>query len=132
MKKLILIPILLFFFSVAYSQVPLSSRDAVIMFNDAKGKDIQIPKDTINFRIDHTAYCLQNFRREQLVGIATQIGGGCVMAISAFSKVEEIMYVGGVMVLTGFIFQMRSYRWLNQAYVYPIENGLSVGIKLKF
>jgi hypothetical protein len=135
MKTILFILFIVIFSVNAFAQKQkksFSGRDAIIMFNNHKGDDLAVSNDTTDFRINHISYCLQNYRKEQLIGVWTGIAGAGVATIGAFSDSPETAIAGGVIALSGFVIQMRSYRWLKQAYVVPIEKGLTAGIKIKF
>jgi hypothetical protein len=86
----------------------------------------------INQSVIYTNYCLNNFRKEQLWGIGISIAGGGLAAIGASNSSDELIVIGGIASLSGLILGVHSYRWLRRAYIYPIENGAAVGVKIKF
>jgi hypothetical protein len=86
----------------------------------------------INQSLIYTNYCLNKYRTEQLTGFWISVFGGGVAIVGAANGDNEITTVGGVISLGGGVIMLTSYRWLKKAYIYPIRQGVGVGLQINF
>lgn len=89
-------------------------------------------QEKINQSLLFTNYCLDRYRKGQLTGFTLSVIGGSLAVIGALNEPSELVAIGGIVSLSGVVVQLRSYRWLKKAYVFPIENGAAVGIQINF
>lgn len=89
--------------------------------------------------LQHTRYCLGNYRKEKLTGIWMTVGGGVLAGVSTGlyesdvidSDIASIGYIaGGVSVITGYVLQITCNRWLKKAAIGPANSG--IGVKVSF
>lgn len=140
--KLIIITIILFCSGSVFAQR-----------NNPVPSNLSTKLDTINFKVDYTNHCLNNFRKEKQLGLKLMLGGAIISyiandnSINGYNKAHSGaridqtkldnskslkvvgLVTGGAMVLSGVVFQIISYRHLGRAYLVPDKNGLTVGYK---
>jgi hypothetical protein len=85
MKKISIVFLLLVLCMSAFSQrkSKLLARDALFEFNKQTGIKLQVPYDTLSYRLSYTNYCLYKFQKENMIAFsATIIGAGVVFGAS--------------------------------------------------
>jgi hypothetical protein len=111
--------------------------------------------DSMNFKLDYTRYCMNQFRKEAQMSYGLIIGGAIIIVLTNtdgingytnayneglryhnWDKLNSIktLKTAGLVVgigagLSGAALQVISYRWLGRAYIIPDRKGLTVGLK---
>lgn len=134
---LVLIPLL------SFSQLKFTGEKLTFPEHELIQSKIMSSKSALELswqdELQHTRYCLGNYRKEKLTGIWMTVGGGVLAGLSTGlyesgvidSDVASIGYIaGGVSVITGYVLQITCNRWLKKAAIGPADSG--IGVKVLF
>lgn len=138
MKKIILFAIAIFPL-VAFGQIQFDKKDAEMLKATSKYPLKQSLELTWQDEIQHTRYCLGQYRKEKLSGLWLTVGGGITAGLATGLYQADVIdetpafigyTAGGAMMITGYVMQLTCNRWLKKAAIGPADSG--IGVKVSF
>jgi len=129
MKKL---TAFIFAAAIAFSAFSQNVTDDVYYSGKAKQKTFSVEISDASAEenaaaIANMRYCLDQFQEQQKIATYISILGGAFAAVGPTTMPDSNVpyYVGGGISLTGLVFYIDSFKWLQRASVQPNKDGMS-------